>query len=196
MAEQELKPLLDIQSVAFKHENDLVKHNLVVFKGGENALQVGRRGGMLLSGGGGLLSSGQPLDSKSTRGLFTGRRRLLPLASLLHEAPSRGSNRLLRLKCNSAPINGLAPSPIPDTPLRGHGIDMDTKPPQGRHWRGSGAQVLPPVLDLIPEARLNLVVYHLKNDEVHEANALIKDLEPVTPQARTPAGFHRVNLNL
>jgi intraflagellar transport protein 56 len=81
VAEQELKPLLDIQSVAFKHENDLVKHNLVVFKGGENALQV-----------------------------------------------------------------------------------------------------LPPVLDLIPEARLNLVVYHLKNDEVHEANALIKDLEPVTPQ--------------
>eukprot|EP00667_Euglena_gracilis_P006319 EG_transcript_6370 len=81
VAEQELKPLLDIQSVSFKFENDLVKHNLVVFKGGENALQV-----------------------------------------------------------------------------------------------------LPPVVDLIPEARLNLVIYHLRNEEVQEAYQLIKDLEPVTPQ--------------
>lgn len=27
-------------------------------------------------------------------------------------------------------------------------------------------QVLPPVVDLIPEARLNLVIYHLRNEEV------------------------------
>lgn len=81
VAEQELKVLLDLQSVSFKFENDLVKHNLVVFKGGENALQV-----------------------------------------------------------------------------------------------------LPPVVDLIPEARLNLVIYHLRNEEVQEAYQLIKDLEPVTPQ--------------
>jgi intraflagellar transport protein 56 len=29
--------------------------------------------------------------------------------------------------------------------------------------------VLPPLLDVIPEARLNLVIYYLKNDEVNEA---------------------------
>ena len=30
-------------------------------------------------------------------------------------------------------------------------------------------QVLPPLIDEIPEARLNLVIYYLKNEEVHEA---------------------------
>lgn len=30
-------------------------------------------------------------------------------------------------------------------------------------------QVLPPLLDVIPEARLNLVIYYLKTDEVTEA---------------------------
>ena len=30
-------------------------------------------------------------------------------------------------------------------------------------------QVLPPLIDVIPEARLNLVIYYLKNDEVNEA---------------------------
>eukprot|EP00998_Keelungia_sp_KM082_P008963 NODE_513_length_1857_cov_204.964740_g505_i0.p1 GENE.NODE_513_length_1857_cov_204.964740_g505_i0~~NODE_513_length_1857_cov_204.964740_g505_i0.p1 ORF type:complete len:582 (+),score=174.64 NODE_513_length_1857_cov_204.964740_g505_i0:115-1746(+) len=80
-AEAEIKELLDLQSVSYKYENDLVKHNLVVFKSGENALQV-----------------------------------------------------------------------------------------------------LPPLVDLIAEARLNLVIYHLRNDEVQDAYQLIKDLEPVTPQ--------------
>jgi len=43
-------------------------------------------------------------------------------------------------------------------------------------------QVLPPLLDIIPEARLNLVIYHLRTDEVQEAYNLIKDLEPSVPR--------------
>jgi intraflagellar transport protein 56 len=41
---------------------------------------------------------------------------------------------------------------------------------------------LPPLLDVIPEARLNLVIYHLRHQEVNEAYELVKDLEPTTPQ--------------
>ncbi|XP_041093791.1 intraflagellar transport protein 56 isoform X2 [Polyodon spathula] len=48
---------------------------------------------------------------------------------------------------------------------------------------GEGAlQVLPPLIDVIPEARLNLVIYYLRQDDVQEAYNLIKDLEPSTPQ--------------
>jgi len=43
-------------------------------------------------------------------------------------------------------------------------------------------QVLPPLAGVPPEARLNLVVYHLRSGEPHEAFKLIKDLEPTTPQ--------------
>eukprot|EP00741_Cyanophora_paradoxa_P016143 tig00000042_g15583.t1 len=43
-------------------------------------------------------------------------------------------------------------------------------------------QVLPPLIDVIPEARLNLVIYYLRSDEMGEAYNLIKDLEPTTPQ--------------
>mmetsp|Transcript_1767 Transcript_1767/g.3940 ORF Transcript_1767/g.3940 Transcript_1767/m.3940 type:complete len:561 (-) Transcript_1767:411-2093(-) len=43
-------------------------------------------------------------------------------------------------------------------------------------------QVLPPLLDIIPEARLNLVIYHLRTDEAVEAFNLIKDLEPAVPR--------------
>ena len=43
-------------------------------------------------------------------------------------------------------------------------------------------QVLPPLVDVIPEARLNLVIYYLKQDDVSEAYMLIKDLEPTVPQ--------------
>ena len=43
-------------------------------------------------------------------------------------------------------------------------------------------QVLPPLIDVIPEARLNLVIYYLKNDEVNEAYQLIKDMECVLPK--------------
>merc|ERR1719320_1518667 len=48
---------------------------------------------------------------------------------------------------------------------------------------GEGAlQILPPLVDVIPEARLNLVIYYLRQDDVNEAYALIKDLEPTVPQ--------------
>ncbi|NWH60044.1 IFT56 protein, partial [Geococcyx californianus] len=48
---------------------------------------------------------------------------------------------------------------------------------------GEGAlQVLPPLVDVIPEARLNLVIYYLQQDDVQEAYNLIKDLEPLSPQ--------------
>jgi len=43
-------------------------------------------------------------------------------------------------------------------------------------------QVLPQLLDLPPEARLNLVIYYLRQGEIQEAFNLIKDLEPTTPQ--------------
>ena len=43
-------------------------------------------------------------------------------------------------------------------------------------------QVLPPLIDVIPEARLNLVIYYLKNDEVNEAYNLIKDMDCVLPK--------------
>lgn len=43
-------------------------------------------------------------------------------------------------------------------------------------------QVLPPLLDVIPEARLNLVIHYLKNEEVKEAFNLIKDMECVLPK--------------
>ena len=38
-------------------------------------------------------------------------------------------------------------------------------------------------MDVISEARLNLVIYYLRQDDVSEAYALIKDLEPTVPQA-------------
>ena len=42
--------------------------------------------------------------------------------------------------------------------------------------------MLPPLVDVISEARLNLVIYYLRQDDVSEAYALIKDLEPTVPQ--------------
>ncbi|CAM9146233.1 unnamed protein product [Heterosigma akashiwo] len=48
---------------------------------------------------------------------------------------------------------------------------------------GEGAvQALPPLVDFVPEARLNLVVHFLRNGGVQEAYDLIKELEPTTPQ--------------
>jgi len=43
-------------------------------------------------------------------------------------------------------------------------------------------QVLPPLIDVLPEARLNLVIYFLREHELSEAFNLLKDLEPTTPQ--------------
>ncbi|KAK2575113.1 hypothetical protein KPH14_008838 [Odynerus spinipes] len=48
---------------------------------------------------------------------------------------------------------------------------------------GEGAlQILPNLVDVIPEARLNLVIYYMKQDDIKEAYELIKDLEPAVPQ--------------
>jgi intraflagellar transport protein 56 len=42
--------------------------------------------------------------------------------------------------------------------------------------------VLPPLIDAIPEARLNLAVCHLRNNEFTEAHELMKDIKPSTVQ--------------
>ncbi|KAJ3121293.1 Intraflagellar transport protein 56 [Nowakowskiella sp. JEL0407] len=48
---------------------------------------------------------------------------------------------------------------------------------------GEGAlQIFPSLIDVIPEARLNLVIYHLNNDDIASAFNLMKDVEPSTPQ--------------
>ena len=41
---------------------------------------------------------------------------------------------------------------------------------------------LTPLIDLIPEARLNLAIYHLRNHHIAEADELMRALEPTTPQ--------------
>lgn len=38
-------------------------------------------------------------------------------------------------------------------------------------------QVFPPLVDVFPEARLNLVIFYLKNDQYQEAYAMVKDME-------------------
>jgi intraflagellar transport protein 56 len=43
-------------------------------------------------------------------------------------------------------------------------------------------QVLPGLNGVLPEAALNLVIHHLRRGELGEAHALVKDLEPSTPQ--------------
>jgi intraflagellar transport protein 56 len=47
---------------------------------------------------------------------------------------------------------------------------------------GEGAlQVLPKLLDIVPEARLNLAIHHLKRNEIQEAHQMIKDIQPKVP---------------
>lgn len=47
---------------------------------------------------------------------------------------------------------------------------------------GEGAmQTFPTLLNIVPEARLNLAIYHLKSGNVQEAHALIKELQPTVP---------------
>lgn len=47
---------------------------------------------------------------------------------------------------------------------------------------GEGAlQILPDLLDIIPEARLNLAIHHLKRGDVQEAHQMIKDIQPKVP---------------
>ncbi|CAN0512958.1 unnamed protein product, partial [Ectocarpus sp. 12 AP-2014] len=56
-------------------------------------------------------------------------------------------------------------------------------------------KVLPPLVDFIPEARLNLVIYYLKHEGLQEAYDLIKDLEPSTPQEYILKGMYRGVVN-
>lgn len=37
-------------------------------------------------------------------------------------------------------------------------------------------QTLPPLVEIFPEAKLNLIIYYLKNEEISEAFNLVKDL--------------------
>jgi intraflagellar transport protein 56 len=46
----------------------------------------------------------------------------------------------------------------------------------------SRMQVMPGLNGVLPEAALNLVIHHLRRGELGEAHALVKDLEPSTPQ--------------
>ena len=47
---------------------------------------------------------------------------------------------------------------------------------------GEGAlQVFPPLVGVLPEARLNLSIYYLKNGDIEEAHNLMKDVEPSLP---------------
>ncbi len=43
-------------------------------------------------------------------------------------------------------------------------------------------QILPPLIELFPETRLNMVIYCLKNDSTEEAFNLVKDLNPTNPR--------------
>lgn len=48
---------------------------------------------------------------------------------------------------------------------------------------GEGAlQILPELLDIIPEARLNLAIHHLKRHEISEAHQMIMNIKPKVPQ--------------
>jgi intraflagellar transport protein 56 len=42
-------------------------------------------------------------------------------------------------------------------------------------------QVLQPLVGILPEARLNLVIFYLKNKDVDEAFKLMQNVEPTTP---------------
>lgn len=37
-------------------------------------------------------------------------------------------------------------------------------------------------MDVVPEARLNLVIHHLRNDDIKEAYELLRDVQPAVPQ--------------
>ncbi|EDS26880.1 conserved hypothetical protein [Culex quinquefasciatus] len=48
---------------------------------------------------------------------------------------------------------------------------------------GEGAlQILPHLIDIVPEARLNLAIHHLRRGEIQEAHQLMKEVQPSVPQ--------------
>ena len=42
--------------------------------------------------------------------------------------------------------------------------------------------ILPSLIDTIPESRLNLAIYHLKHNQADKANEILEGLDPSTPQ--------------
>lgn len=42
--------------------------------------------------------------------------------------------------------------------------------------------MFPALVDVVPEARLNLVIHHLRNDDIKEAYELLRDVQPAVPQ--------------
>lgn len=72
------------------------------------------------------------------------------------------------------------------------GIGALVKHNQVVFQNGEGAlQVFPPLVGVLPEARLNLSIYYLKNGDVEEAHNLMKDVEPALP----PEHIIKVKLN-
>ena len=49
-------------------------------------------------------------------------------------------------------------------------------------------QVLPSLLEVCPEARLNLAVHYLRQGQLQDAFKLVEDLQPATPQEYTLKG--------
>ena len=60
--------------------------------------------------------------------------------------------------------------------------------PQKLQWGCALCQVLPDLLEVCPEARINLAVHYLRQGQLQEAFKLIKDLQPATPQEYTLKG--------
>ena len=76
--------------------------------------------------------------------------------------------------------NPRAPRAVLRSPPRAHSSPLACC--HAARSRAAACQVLPQLVDYIPEAKLNLVIYYLRNDEVMEAYDLIKDMEPSIPQ--------------
>ena len=51
-----------------------------------------------------------------------------------------------------------------------------------------GLQVLPSLLEVCPEARLNLAVQYLRQGQLLDALKLVQDLQPATPHEYTIKG--------
>lgn len=42
--------------------------------------------------------------------------------------------------------------------------------------------MFPALVDVVPEARLNLVIHYLRNNDTKEAYELLRDVQPAVPQ--------------
>lgn len=87
--------------------------------------------------------------------------------------------RLYSGKAAEAELRQLAdatgdPTIIDESPALAHNMCI---------FRGGAdaSRVLPPLLDSVPEARLNLIVYHLKAGDIRSAHEVAEDLKPTVP---------------